>query len=175
MLALSAEEGDVAIRTDNGKSYILSSNSPATLADWKEITAGGAVTSVNSQTGNVSLSTSDIGEGTNKYFTDVRAQTAVVVSDQASTSTTQAWAVSATKSYMNGKVAKTSWSATNSVVLNTGWGNSDVLFYVFEYGTNEQIIPSSITWDGSFNNATLSLPSGQVAGNWRVMAYKMFS
>ena len=35
------------------------------------------VLSVNSQTGNVLLSTSDIGEGTNLYYTDERAQDAV--------------------------------------------------------------------------------------------------
>ena len=35
------------------------------------------VLSVNSQTGNVLLSTSDIGEGTNLYYTDERAQNAV--------------------------------------------------------------------------------------------------
>jgi hypothetical protein len=43
MLALTAEKGDVAIRSDNGKSYILSTNSPGTLADWKEITFSGGV------------------------------------------------------------------------------------------------------------------------------------
>lgn len=174
MLSLSAEEGDVAIRTDNGKTYILTGD-PSTLSSWKEITAGGAVTSVNSQTGNVSLSTTDVGEGTNKYFTDSRAQTASVVSSATTTSTTQAWSVNATRSYINDKIAKTGWSGTNSIVLNTGWGTSDVIFYVFEYTTNEQIIPNSITWDGAFNSATLSLPSGQVAGNWRVMAAKMTS
>lgn len=174
MLALSAEEGDVAIRTDNGKTYLLAGD-PTQLGDWKEITAGGAVTSVNGQTGTVSLSTSDISEGTNKYFTDAKAQSAVVTTNASISTTTQAWSVNTTKSYINDKIAKTSWSGTNSVTLNTGWGGSDVIFYIFEYGTNEQIIPYSITWDGSFNIATISLPTGQVAGNWRVLAYKMFS
>lgn len=54
MLALTAQRGDVAIRTDAGKSFILSTDSPGTLADWKELTAAGAVTSVNGQTGAVS-------------------------------------------------------------------------------------------------------------------------
>jgi len=43
MLALTAEKGDVAIRSDNGNSYILSTNSPSTLADWKQITISGGV------------------------------------------------------------------------------------------------------------------------------------
>lgn len=39
MLALTAQRGDMAIRTDNGKTYVLATDSPSTLNDWKEITA----------------------------------------------------------------------------------------------------------------------------------------
>lgn len=60
MLALAAQRGDVAIRTDTGKSYILSTDSPGTLADWVEIRAAGAVTSVNGQTGNAVIGMADI-------------------------------------------------------------------------------------------------------------------
>lgn len=174
MLSLSAQEGDVAIRTDNGKTYLLAGD-PATLADWKEVVAGGAVVSVNGQTGTVSLSTTNISEGSNQYFTDERAKSASVVNSMSGGQLDQAPSVSSIKSYINNKVAKVMWTNTNSVVLNTNWGNSDVIFYVFELVTNEQIIPDSITWDEDYNNATLSLPSGVVAGNWRVLAYKMFS
>lgn len=38
MLALVAQRGDVAIRTDVNKSFILSTDAPGTLADWKELT-----------------------------------------------------------------------------------------------------------------------------------------
>lgn len=79
MLTLTAQEGDIAIRTDLSKTFILSSNSPTTLADWKEMkTPTDAVQSVNGQTGVVSLSTSDISEGSNLYFTDARAKSAAV-------------------------------------------------------------------------------------------------
>ena len=61
MLALTAQRGDVAIRTDNGKTYILSSDSPSTLADWKEITSAGAVVSVAGKTGTVVLTKADVG------------------------------------------------------------------------------------------------------------------
>lgn len=63
MLALTAERGDVAIRTDNGKTYILATDSPTTLADWKEITASGAVQSVAGKTGTVTLVSGDVGLG----------------------------------------------------------------------------------------------------------------
>ena len=63
MLALTAERGDMAIRTDNGRTYVLSTDAPATLADWKEITAGGAVLSVAGKTGTVTLVKGDVGLG----------------------------------------------------------------------------------------------------------------
>ncbi len=57
MLALVAEKGDVAIRTDLNKSFILQTNSPTTLADWKELlTPTDAVLSVAGLTGAVSAS-----------------------------------------------------------------------------------------------------------------------
>ena len=63
MLALKAERGDMAIRTDNGRTYVLSSDKPGTLADWKEITAAGSVTSVNGKTGAVTIGKADVGLG----------------------------------------------------------------------------------------------------------------
>lgn len=63
MLALTAQRGDVAIRSDINKTYILSSDSPATLADWLEITAGGDVVSVAGKTGTVTLVKADVGLG----------------------------------------------------------------------------------------------------------------
>lgn len=61
MLALTAQRGDVAIRTDTNRSYILATDSPATLADWKLLTAGGDVTSVAGRTGVVVLTKTDVG------------------------------------------------------------------------------------------------------------------
>lgn len=61
MLALNAQRGDIAIRTDTGRTFVLSSDSPTTLADWKEIQAAGQVTSVAGKTGTVSLAKADVG------------------------------------------------------------------------------------------------------------------
>lgn len=63
MLALTAQRGDVAVRADNGKTYILRSNSPTTLADWLEVQAVGVVTSVAGKTGNIMLVAADIQSG----------------------------------------------------------------------------------------------------------------
>ena len=80
MLALSdAETGDVAVRTDENKSYILAGSDYSTLGDWQELlTPTDAVQSVNGQTGTVSLDTDDVGEGSgNLYFTNARARAAL--------------------------------------------------------------------------------------------------
>lgn len=61
MLALVAQRGDVAIRTDTNRTYILATDSPTTLADWKEIMASGQVVSVAGRAGVVVLSKSDVG------------------------------------------------------------------------------------------------------------------
>ena len=62
MLALTAQTGDVAVRTDLSKSFILAAEPASTLSNWQELlTPADAVTSVNGYTGPVVLSKSDIG------------------------------------------------------------------------------------------------------------------
>lgn len=61
MLALTAQRGDVAVRTDIGKTFILSTDDPTTLANWIEMPAIGAVVSVNGQQGVIVLSYGDVG------------------------------------------------------------------------------------------------------------------
>lgn len=80
MLALSAAEtGDVAVRSDLNKSFILRGSNPAVLADWQELlTPTDAVLSVNGQTGVVVLTTQHIGEhSSNLYHTPARVNTLI--------------------------------------------------------------------------------------------------
>ena len=73
MLALTAQEGDIAIRTDGTGSWILTASPASTLANWKQLSAPtDLVTSVNGKTGAVTLTTGDIAEGTNLYWTTAR-------------------------------------------------------------------------------------------------------
>jgi hypothetical protein len=75
MLALPAHQGDVAIRTDVNETFILVSGSAATLGNWAQLLSPTSpVTSVNSLTGAVTLTTMNISEGTNLYYTTARAQ-----------------------------------------------------------------------------------------------------
>lgn len=74
MLALEAQQGDVAVRTDVNKTFILKVAPATTLANWVELeTPTDAVTSVNGLTGAVTLTTSEVAEGSNLYFTTARA------------------------------------------------------------------------------------------------------
>lgn len=74
MLALDAQIGDVAIRTDESKSYILADTDPTVLANWKELlTPPDTVQSVFGRTGTVTAQSGDynadqITESATKVF-----------------------------------------------------------------------------------------------------------
>jgi len=80
-LALDAQEGDIAIRTDENKSYVHNGGTAGNMTDWTELLSPGdtAVQTVNGKAGpNVTLTTDDISEGTtNLYYTDARVQTVI--------------------------------------------------------------------------------------------------
>lgn len=63
MLALTAERGDVAVRTDLTKSFILVAEPASTLGNWQELLSAGtsSVLSVNGFTGAVTLTAVDVG------------------------------------------------------------------------------------------------------------------
>lgn len=102
--ALTVQEGDMAIVSSNGKSYIYDGTS------WVELTASGTVTSVNGATGAVTLDTGDINEGgSNLYFTESRARSAVLL--DTATATTTGWSsskinteVGAAKQYLGTRI-----------------------------------------------------------------------
>ena len=64
MLALTAEVGDIAVRTDLNKSFILKTAGASTLANWQELlTPTDVVVSVAGKTGAVTLTPSDVNLG----------------------------------------------------------------------------------------------------------------
>jgi hypothetical protein len=75
MTGLTAQVGDVCVRTDLSKTFILTADPASTLGNWQELlTPTDAVTSVNGFNGVVNLTTSNISEGTNLYHTVERVQ-----------------------------------------------------------------------------------------------------
>lgn len=76
MLALEAQEGDICVRNDLSATFILKGDDPSVLANWIKMAApsdGGFVSTVNGKTGAVTLTTSDVAEGSNLYYTEERA------------------------------------------------------------------------------------------------------
>lgn len=63
MLNLPAVVGNMAIRTDIGKTFVLAEEPASVLSNWVELVTASDVVSVNGQTGNVNLTKADIGLG----------------------------------------------------------------------------------------------------------------
>lgn len=79
MLKLTAQTGDVCVISTGGDkgSYILTKDDPTVAANWQLLTPpADAVTSVNGKTGVVTLTTSDVHEGSGLYWTQARFDTA---------------------------------------------------------------------------------------------------
>jgi hypothetical protein len=74
MLALTVQEGDVAIRADLNKNFIANGTDSSLISGWNEMasTPNAPVFTVNTYTGDVVLSTSDILDTLDKrYVTDI--------------------------------------------------------------------------------------------------------
>lgn len=84
MLALVGERGDWSIRTDTAggsTTWVLIAEPSSTLGNWKQLPMPvGGVSSVNGLTGAVTLTSTNIAEGTNLYYTDARFDTRLAAS-----------------------------------------------------------------------------------------------
>lgn len=84
-LALDAQVGDICIRTDISTNFVRNNGSSGTMADWTELLFPlPPVLSVNTKTGAITLTTTDINEGTNLYYTDTRADARISLQKGAS-------------------------------------------------------------------------------------------
>lgn len=146
MLALTAQRGDIAVRTDTNESFILSTDNPGTLADWKELLAHGQVISVAGKTGAVTLVKADVGLGN----VDNTADTDKPVS-------------TATQTALNLKanLASPTFTGTVSGVTkaHVGLGNVD--------NTADSAKPVSTAQQTALNAKENSITAGTTAQYWR--------
>ena len=139
MLGLSAAVvGSIAIRTDNSLNYVLSSLPASTLSNWLQLLMPVSIASVNGYTqSSITLTTSDIAEGTRLYFNNTRARDAIsassplvytastgVVSIPAATSSTPGYITASDWTLFNSKIGTFTAQATNSFYAGPSSGSN---------------------------------------------------
>ena len=130
-LALSAQEGDVAIQTDDSTSWIYDGSA------WVQFAIGGSgVSSVNGQTGVVSLLTTDISEGTNLYYTATRFD------DRLATKTTDNLTEGSSNKYYSDTLARGAFSAGTGITITTGTIASTITQYTDALAKSASVVDS---------------------------------
>jgi hypothetical protein len=126
MLAITgASNGDLAVVTGTSQTFVLADdNDPSNINSWVEIVNGSPVTSVNGQVGTVNLTTTNIAEGSNKYFTDARARAALSATGPLIyNSTTGVFGITAANNITNGYLSAVDWNTFNNKQNALTFGN----------------------------------------------------
>jgi len=121
---------------------------------WNKIDNTDLVTSVNGQTGAVSLTTDNISEGiTNLYYTDTRARNSVsATTPLAYNNISGVFSIQSANSSQNGYLSSTDWSTFNSkqnALSGTGLVKSTT-------GVISYITDNSSNWDIAYDNSIIS-------------------
>jgi hypothetical protein len=161
MLALTCQKGDIAIRTDVNKSYILSDSDPSVLSNWQEmLTPTDAVQSVNGLTGTVVLGADNVDEGASHLYMTSAERTklsaieagaevnvvdsvndktgaVVLTSDDVSEGSNNKYMTSNEKTKLAGVA---SGATVNNLTLNGTSNNSPSIYAPTTYGTDGAIL-----------------------------------
>jgi hypothetical protein len=122
MLALTAQTGDIAVRTDVSKSFILTQSPASTLANWQELlTPTDAVQSVDGSTGAVSLSGVYLNRTTGQLLGNLDANTHKVTGLGTPTSNTDA----ATKAYVDTVAGSATAAAASATAAAASYDSFD--------------------------------------------------
>jgi hypothetical protein len=122
MLALTAQTGDIAVRTDVSKSFILTTSPASTLANWQELlTPTDAVQSVDGSTGAVSLSGVYVNRTTGQLLGNLDANTHKVTNLGAPTSNNDA----ATKVYVDTVAGSATAAAASATAAEAAYDSFD--------------------------------------------------
>jgi len=122
MLALTAQIGDVAVRTDVNKSFILTATPASTLGNWQELlTPTDAVLSVDGNTGAISLSGTYLNRTTGTLLGNLAAGGFKVTGLGTPTSDADA----ATKVYVDAVAGSATAAAASAAAAATTYDNFD--------------------------------------------------
>lgn len=146
----TGESGKIYVALDTLRTYRWGGSSYAEVSP-------SAVTSVNGSAGVVVLTTTNISEGTNQYFTTARAKSAAVVNSTAGSETDQAPSVSAIKTYVLANVGTPGDGTITKAKLATGAKDLTISTKTSAYtltGTDELILA-----DATSAAFTLTLPA----------------
>jgi hypothetical protein len=122
MLALTAQVGDVAVRTDVNKSFILTATPASTLGNWQELLSPtDAVLSVDGSTGAINLSGTYLNKTTGQLLGNLDANTNKVTNLGTPTSNNDA----ATKVYVDTVAGSATAAAASAAAAATTYDNFD--------------------------------------------------
>lgn len=122
MLALTAQVGDVAVRTDLNKSFILTATPATTLANWQELlTPTDAVLSVDGSTGAISLSGTYLNRTTGQLLGALDANTFKITNLGTPTVTGDA----ATKDYVDTVAGSATAAAASAAAAAASYDSFD--------------------------------------------------
>ena len=159
MLATNAQVGDVCIRTDQNKSYILKTAGASTIGNWTALlTPNSPVQSVAGKTGAVTLTKADVG------LSNVENESkASILNNAALTGTPTAPTAGAGTNTT--QIASTAFVTTAVANKNTITGNAGSATKLAAARTVSLTgaVTGSVSFDGSQNvSITTSIPSGTV-------------
>jgi hypothetical protein len=122
MLALTAQVGDIAVRTDVNKSFILTAEPSTSLGNWQELlTPTDSVLSVDGNTGAVSLSGTYLNRTTGQLLGNLDANTFKVTGLGTPTSNDDA----ATKTYVDAVAGSATAAAASAAAAEAAYDSFD--------------------------------------------------
>jgi hypothetical protein len=122
MLALTAQTGDVAVRTDVNKSFILTATPASTLGNWQELlTPTDSVLSVDGSTGAISLSGTYLNRTSGQLLGALDANNFKITGLGTPTNNADA----ATKVYVDTVAGSATAAAASAAAAETAYDNFD--------------------------------------------------
>lgn len=162
-LALTAQEGDIAVRSDLNKSYIHNGGVAGTMADWTELaTPTDLVISVNGYTGAVTLTKADVGLGSVTNDAQLKAADLDTDGTLAANSASKVPSQSAVKTYADTKQAALGFTPENvaNKDTNTSLGTSNTAYpsqNAVKVYADTKMPKSGDTFTGAVEGATAAL------------------